>query len=507
MGMAVEPVGGALLEWRDVSLRAADGLVFPRTNWRIGRNERWAIFGTTGSGKSLLIRGLIGEMPVVGGAVTFDGEGAEEPSTCHVSFDEQRAWVDAGHLFVQARWSAWLDEQLPTVSDALSAWSVFEINPFEVNGDRKIPAWFKTWREVIIRQLSLKAILGRTLAQCSNGERRRALLARACLRRPTLLILDHPFTGLDAAIRERIGRWIKELPRHGIHPLIVVSREEDVPAWVTHVLEVARCCVRFQGTREDWRSRRPPSPAKPLPSVKRAGRAVEVVQPDVLIEIRDATVRYGRARALQSVTWTVRRGEHWAVVGPNGAGKTTLLGLVSGDHPQAYANCVRVFGVLHEHGGRDEIRRRIGWVSPELQLYFDGQALSAQEAVITGIHGTLGLYRRPAAKERLAATRRLRQVGWNRSADTPYADLSEGEQRLVLLARAMANEPWLLILDEPFQGLDGAHRDRLLALLERVGRAGRTTILLVTHNRREIPACLRRVLHLKSGRVFREDKR
>jgi molybdate transport system ATP-binding protein len=446
-------------------------------------------------------------MPVVGGEVAFDHDDGEDTFACHVSFDEQRAWVDAGHLFEQARWSTWLDEQLPTVSDALSARSVFEINPFEVDGDRKVPAWFTTWRAAIIRQLSLKPLLGRTLAQCSNGERRRALLARACLRRPRLLLLDHPLTGLDVTIRERIGRWIKDLPRHGIHPLIVVSREEDVPAWVTHVLEVARCAVRFHGTCGDWRRRRPPSPVKPLGLAKRSGRAAAATQPDVLIDIQDATVRYGQSWALRSVTWTVRRGEHWAVVGSNGAGKTTLLGLVTGDHPQAYANRVRVFGVSHEHGGHEEIRRRIGWLSPELQLYFDGQALSAGEAVITGIHGTLGLYRRPAEPERLAAIRRLRQVGWNRSADMPYADLSEGEQRLVLLARALANDPWLLMLDEPFQGVDGVHRDRLLHLLEQIGRAGSTTIVLVTHNRREIPACVHRVLRLRSGRVFREEKR
>jgi molybdate transport system ATP-binding protein len=187
------------------------------------------------------------------------------------------------------------------------------------------------------------------------------------------------------------------------------------------------------------------------------------------------------------------------VLGPNGSGKTTLLSLICADHPQAYSNEVYLFGRRRGTGESIwEIKRRIGLVSPELHLYFTAP-LTAFETAATGFFDVVTY--RPTAPDHAATVRRLfEEFGIAGLADRPFARLSTGEQRLVLLVRALVKEPPLLILDEPFQALDDDAIERARTWLDRNVRPDQT-LLFVSHHADEIPRTVTRRLRLVAGNV------
>ena len=204
---------------------------------------------------------------------------------------------------------------------------------------------------------------------------------------------------------------------------------------------------------------------------------------------------------LDRVSWSVRAGERWAVVGPNGSGKTTLLSLLCGDHPQAYANDIRLFGRQRGSGETIwDVKRNVGLVSPEFHLYFT-EPLTAERTVATGFFD--GVTNRPTSPEQDSRVRELFEAfAIEHLADRPFKSLSTGEQRLVLLARALVKRPPLLILDEPFQALDAGRVELCRDWLDRE-LGDDQTLLFVTHELAELPRTVSRTLHLQRGRLIR----
>lgn len=143
----------------------------------------------------------------------------------------------------------------------------------------------------------------------------------------------------------------------------------------------------------------------------------------------------------------------------------------------------------------------MGWVSPELHLHFN-QSLSCFEVVASGFHETIGLFEAPTATQRNAARHWLARFGMLGFAPAALYELSLGQQRMVLLARALVKRPKLVILDEPCQGLDAPHRKMFVGALDRLLRKGRLTAIYVTHRLDEIPPSIERVLRL-AGRKTR----
>ena len=216
--------------------------------------------------------------------------------------------------------------------------------------------------------------------------------------------------------------------------------------------------------------------------------------------MRNIHVAYGEHVVLDGLNWTVRRGEHWAVVGPNGSGKSTLLSLITGDNLQVYANEVYLFGKRRGEGESIwDIRRRIGVVSPELQLRYR-KPVSVREVVLSGFFDSIGLYRRPDPEQEAIADRWLEILGMAERAERPFTRLSYGEKRLALIVRAMVKSPELLILDEPCQGLDRANREMVLALMEGIGEQTTTGLIYITHHEEEMIPCIDHILRLEKKR-------
>jgi len=231
------------------------------------------------------------------------------------------------------------------------------------------------------------------------------------------------------------------------------------------------------------------------------------------VRISAADVVMDGQTLLAGVEWTLRPGEHWAVLGENGAGKTTLLNLLAGDvWPSALSGAPgRVeYGFALAGETPDDTRRRIGRVGAALDRDY-GWNLRVDEAVWSGAFGSIGLYAEAGPEVRERARRLLDFFGLARLAGRSIQSLSRGQLRRVMLARAMLGHegrgPDLLLLDEPMAGLDARARKTARELFSRLAGAG-TPLVMVTHHLRDLPEQVNRVLRLEAGRiVFRGDKR
>jgi len=519
----VNPFAGRpFVSARNAAFRLGEKLVFEHLTWRFHRDEHWAIVGDNGSGKSVLADALRGRLALVRGELRYHFRPppglAPEEVIGHVAFEDRK--LDLRNAVVQSRWNSIEEDEALRVRDFLAFERVMEINPFEV-GDRheKARPPFTRRLERAVRWLRLEGFWDRTLLSLSNGERQRAQLAQALCLPLRLLILDEPFTGLDTAARAHFCQLLDRLMDTSLRVLLITTRMEELPRRLTHLLWVRDCRVAAAGPREAVLAQcqasvkaprslpagSPPpaklvpcSPTRPFPPV--ASTSARKFSNDAeLVRLRNVTVRYGASTILKDIDWSVRVGESWALLGPNGSGKTTLLSVVLGDNPQAYNNDVTVFGRRRGTGESIwDIKRRIGWVSPELHLHFD-DGVSCLEAVVSGFFDTVGLFEPPNSRQRAAARRWLARFGLVPYASTPLYALSAGLQRMVLLARALVKRPRLLILDEPCQGLDAAHRSVFLAAIDDLLREAAVTALFVTHRREEIPSAIRRVLRLENG--------
>ncbi|MDE6443846.1 MAG: ATP-binding cassette domain-containing protein, partial [Muribaculaceae bacterium] len=198
-----------------------------------------------------------------------------------------------------------------------------------------------------------------------------------------------------------------------------------------------------------------------------------------------------RDRIIRDENWEIHKGDCWALTGKNGSGKSLLLSMVCADNPQGYANDIVLFDRKRGSGESIwEIKDAIGYVSPEMQLFFKSGS-NVREIVMQGLRNSLNRYRKPSSEELEVADRWLSLLSISHLADRLFSNLSTGEQRLVLVARAMIKQPELLVLDEPLHGLDPKNKNIVKTLVDGMLRRNGTTLIYVTHYNSEIPSCVR----------------
>ncbi len=465
-------------------------------NWTVREGEAWAVVGPTGSGKTTLAEVLLGRHAIHGGALAwplFDrlraaGRRVDYASqvVSHVTFKEDsRLFSYAGRYYQQRFEFADSASDTPvSLADFLSIGSPED-------------------RAAVCERFGLRELLPQPFMTLSNGQTRRARLARALIAKPELLVLDDPFIGLDAAARADLTALLGELLREGKR-VVLICRADAVPKWVTNVLALKKPnpptpFPKKEGGAEP-RTEGEGAPSAPLSPLSFPGKeAGGFGSSNPIISLRDVTVTHAGHTILDRVSWTVRRGERWAVLGPNGSGKSTLLSLLCGDHPQAYSNDVSLFGRRRGSGETIwDVKRNVGLLSPEFHLYFT-EPLTAARAAATGFFDALADRPTTDEQERMVAGL-FGDFGITHLAHRAFKTLSTGEQRLVLLARALVKRPPLLILDEPFQGMDADATARCRNFLDHSLGADQT-LLFVTHEPGELPQSVTQTLRLDRGRV------
>jgi molybdate transport system ATP-binding protein len=203
----------------------------------------------------------------------------------------------------------------------------------------------------------------------------------------------------------------------------------------------------------------------------------------------------------------MRRGENWAILGANGSGKSTLIGLITGENLQVYANDIELFGKPRGTGESIwDIRSRLGTISAEFQIQYR-KTITAYQVICSGFFDSIGIYRHCSQSQYEMARQWIGFFRIDHLVERRFDHLSYGQQRMVLLARAMVKSPDLLILDDPCDGLDPVNRERILAVIQRIGAETPTDIIYVTHHGSEVLACVTHLMVLEKGKVTEQGAR
>ena len=413
--------------------------------------EQVAIAGANGAGKSLLVDLLTGKLPLSAGSIAYDFRPSTDTTLYnnvkYIAFRDTYGSADANYYY-QQRWNAHDQDDAPLVRDMLDA------------------AGCTQQKETLFDLFHLRPLLDKRIILLSSGELRKLQIAKALLTNPRILIMDNPFIGLDADTRTLLFR-LAVLPK--------MTREAYLG---THATPPADTCPGLE-------ERILGLPSTPIYNIS-----------DEVVRLSRVSIRYGDRTILKDLDWVVRQGEKWALSGENGAGKSTLLSLLCADNPQSYACDIRLFGRRRGSGESIwDIKRRIGYVSPEMHRAYL-KNLPALDIVASGLHDSIGLYRRPHPEELDKCRWWMDTFGIGGLAGRPFLTLSNGEQRLCLLARAFVKDPELLILDEPLHGLDTANRRRVRRAINAFCSRPDKTLVMVTHYEEELPPCIDHHLRL-----------
>lgn len=396
--------------------------------------------------------------------------------------------------FFQQRFISLHDEEAPLVRHLLLK------KKFFLQTDRYIDdmAWPETDPDKLDDALKIadlsEEVLDRKLLSLSNGELRRVLLARMWMENPQWVYFNDLFGGLDPEYRRHLASSVVQLSkRDGLKVAVRLAREDELLPEIPAFVYADKTFTQYAGEL-------PSEMAAPKYSKKEL-KDYEIVNlgspdtsdPEILFDLKNINVQFGDTVVLKNLNWTVRKGEHWAVMGENGAGKSTLLGMLTADHPQIYKNDITLLGERPGHGLNIwEHKAKLGFFSPELALQYR-EDLSLSEVLCTGFTSNLCKAENTTWEERAKAKEWLNYLGFD-DVDARYRNLSPIDKRVVLMARAAIRPPKVLLLDEPTQGLKGEYREKIFNLLQLLSKE--TTIILVSHYEEEWPPCMTHLLRM-----------
>lgn len=479
------------LELKQLTVRLNGKNIIDHLNLTIQPGEQWAITGASGSGKTTLAHTLAGRHHY-SGQIIFNNQTNTRPLTLVV--EQQHRFKNRSNtsdFYYQQRYNA---------SDAADTLTVAEVL-YNDDAMHEEPAAGISIKS-LAGLLRIEHVMHEPLIQLSNGENKRLQIAQALLKMPRLLILDNPYIGLDAGGRETLSDIINTLGKSGVN-IILLTTGKEIPGCITHVATLKEGKLISTVERENFKADALPV-ADPFRINKPLLNAIHApVESRFRFAVRmvDVNVRYGERDILKNIHWEVQKGERWSISGPNGAGKSTLLSLITGDNNKAYANEIYLFDQRRGSGESIwDIKRKIGYVSPELHLYFDYSA-TCSETIASGLFDTIGLFRPLHEQQRQQVAQWITLFHLEPVQNKLLSSLSLGEQRLVLLARALVKNPPLLILDEPCQGLDITQIQQFKQIINDICAIFETTLLYVSHYKDDIPECVTHFLRLEEGKA------
>ena len=464
-------------------------------DFTLEEGEHIAIVGRNGAGKSMFVDIITGRHPAFPNMVTY-GFDAPYDNIKYISFRDTYGGDNDRTYFLQQRWNQMeIDEETPTVASKLE--EAYQLAGTDTPERRAL-------QQHIYKLFHLESLLDKYIILLSSGELRKFKLASSLFTDPRVLIMDNPFIGLDAETRDQLKELLATLSEERqLQIILVLSKSDEIPEFITHVVEVREMRVLPKITRETYLQSRPPFPTRLL-SDKKAQEILNMPTNQLaaatsqeVIRFNNVSIRYGSRTILKDLTWTVNQGERWALSGQNGSGKSTLLSLVCADNPQRYACDISLFG--HKRGFGNsiwDIKKHIGYVSPEMHRSYR-QDIPAIRIVASGLQDTIGLYAKPKEAEYAVCRQWMDIFGIGHLAERTFLKMSSGEQRLVLLARAFVKDPDLLILDEPLHGLDNYNRRLVKDIIETFCQRPGKTLIIVTHYQEELPAVIDHAITLQ----------
>jgi molybdate transport system ATP-binding protein len=483
----------AVLQVNAVTVKEHGNVILKDVSFSIGDHEQWAIVGPSGSGKTSLLHAL-SRRNFMSGSI-FLNEGVTDSFQKIVLVEQQHHFKNLSNtntFYYQQRFNA---------SDAEDAITVKEALKENIRADNEQDE-FSPETAHILDLLQLRKLLSVKLIQLSNGENKRLQIAKALLLKPTILMLDSPFTGLDTEARKVLIELLNNIIKRNIH-IILVTSPHHLPDFITHVLSLEKDGSYTTESAEAFRKKvltDAPSTAFLQEELLKELVSASANQTfKFAVRMKHVKVEYNNRKILDNISWEVRNGECWSLSGSNGSGKSTLLSLINADNPQAYANEIYLFDRKRGSGETIwEIKKKIGFMSPELHLYFDA-GINCFEVVASGLFDTIGLFRLLNEVQSELVIKWMKLLSIEHTRNKLLSQLSNSQQRLVLLARALVKNPPMLILDEPCQGLDEDQIILFRSMVNEICTLTGKTLIYVSHYPYEIPECVNKFIKLDNG--------
>ncbi len=459
--------------WKNAYVRIRMSLILKDINLQIQKGDGLGIIGPNGSGKTILAKAILGIVNV-GGDISND----EFKSKIFVPFHSHLSLSNGHEVYRQQRWNKIDTDLLPKVMD--------EIRKIE-NQDLV---------EHLLNTFGLENFVNNHIVNLSNGEQRKLELLKALSSNPDLMVLDNAFTGLDKNARQLLAKMLNALISEG-HTIVMTGLTlDDFPAEVKKIIFLKEGIMVHSGFISEFREKT----AEKL-NLGSENFVWADSQFNELINLNNVSLKYGNKVILDKISWQVNAGERWVLLGPNGSGKTSLLNMIFGDNPKAYGCDIRLFGKQKGSGESIwDIKKKIGFISPEFHQYVSGKQ-NVVNLICSGFNEIERVYKKSTGYQRDVALRWLKKLGYGKISDKNFDELSTSAQRVVLILRTLVKNPPLLILDEPFQGLDNSHIRMLKNLLNEIASNSNCAMIFVTHVPEEIPECFSNYLELKDGEI------
>jgi molybdate transport system ATP-binding protein len=463
-----------MISWKNVEIKIRTTQLINHLTFSLEKGESLGIIGDNGTGKTVLAKALAGMIPVQGNINTD----FSKLKTALVSFQSTLKLKNGSAAYHQQRWNNLDPELVPLVRE-------------EIQYDK-----YRDQLEPLLQKFDFERLLNSNIISLSNGEQHKMELMKALSQQTDLLILDNAFNGLDSGSRNLLTQLIEQLVSEKQSVVMTGLKKDDFPDSIQKFIHLRKNEIPQFSTRDEIveESSFKSDQLLELPVWKNSNF-------DELIALENVNLKYGEKSILKNITWKVKAGEHWVLSGPNGSGKTSLLDLIFADNPKAYGSNIRLFGKPKGSGESIwDIKKQIGFISPELQQYLPSHQ-NALQVICSGFFESEGLYKKPTSYQESVAKQWLSMLGNPDWANKPYPILSASQQRIILILRTLIKNPPLLLLDEPFQGLDSRNVIKIQDLLNKIAKQTNCTMVFVTHCRNEIPNSFSLELKLDIGEI------
>jgi molybdate transport system ATP-binding protein len=453
-------------------------------NWQIFPGEQWILGGPSGTGKTTLAKAIAGQLKYEGTISFHLDHGSPLPAIVHYVSN----WFQFTNLegdrnfYYQQRYNKFAKNDTLTVFAELKHFAKEQQLSFE-----DITPYLSTF--------GFENFKDQQLIELSSGEHKRLQLVKALWLQPQVLIIDQPYTGLDVQSRKDLNLVFDQLTAKGVS-LLLISNDDEQPDCINRFAEIQNGKIVLRQNSEEI-SKGTVRKRKELPYFLQQSPQISA---PIMVKMKGINIAYGEKQVLKNIDWEVKAGEKWLLQGHNGSGKSTLLSLINGDHPQAYANDIHLFGKKRGSGESIwEIKEHLGIISPELHWYYDMNA-NVGQTIASGFFDSMSLYQKLGYEQQQKLDQVLYFFDLKEVKHKTLGSLPLGQQRLALLARTIVKHPKLLILDEPCQGLDKEQTQYFNDVIDDLSKNGQT-LIYVGHFQTQLPSCIDNRIILEKGEI------